>query len=75
MNRWAEYEAGTLTPPVVVQHDEVAGEHLVWVYASVEDGVLGPYSRRTYDDVTTMAGIMDALEVAEESANAEEALA
>ena len=75
MNRWAEYKAGTLTPPVVVQHDEVAGEHLIWVYASAQDGILGPYSRRTYDETATLGEIVAVLAEAEEAANAEKALA
>lgn len=31
-NRWKEYDAKTLTPPCVVQHDVVGEEHLVWVW-------------------------------------------
>ena len=46
-NRWAEYNAGTLTPPVVVQHDTLAsGEHLVWVWTG--ERIQGPFSRLTY---------------------------
>ena len=45
-NRWAEYNAGTLTPPVVVQHDTLAsGEHLVWVWTG--ERIQGPFSRLT----------------------------
>ena len=73
-NRWPEYDAKTLVPPVVVQHDTMAsGEHLVWVYAA--DGITGPYSRKTYDAVAVLAEIVESLAVAEEAANAEEVLA
>jgi hypothetical protein len=47
MNRWHEYEAGTLTPPVIVQHDEVNGEHLVWVWTG--KAIRGPVSRREWN--------------------------
>lgn len=73
MNRWAEYKAGTLTPPVIVQHDQVGDEHLVWVYTA--GGIVGPFSRTTYDEATTLAEIVEALAVAEENENAEEVLA
>lgn len=74
MNRWAEYNAGTLTPPVVVQHDVLpSGENLIWIYTP--DGILGPYSRATYDEATFTAEILQMLTDAEEATNAEEALA
>lgn len=73
MNRWAEYNAGTLTPPAVVQHDQIGGEHLVWVYAAGR--IVGPYSRSRYDESTTLAEIVESLILAEENENAEEVLA
>lgn len=72
MNRWPEYNAGTLTPPAVVQHDQIGEEHLIWVYTA--GGISGPYSRRSYAEVTTLAEIVEALAAAEEAANAEEVL-
>lgn len=63
MNRWAEYNAGTLTPPCVVQHDFVSGLHLVWVW----DGsrITGPYSREKYDEqeLLDMASAIDQGEI------------
>lgn len=52
MDRWAEYNAGTLTPPVVVQHDTLYvgtpnEEHLIWVWTGAR--IQGPFSRSTYD--------------------------
>lgn len=73
MNRWAEYRAGTLTPPAVVQHDQTGDEHLIWVYAA--GGIVGPYSRSHYDEATTLAEIVESLTSAEENENAEEVLA
>jgi len=74
MNRWPEYNAGTLTPPVIVQHDIAPlGEHLIWVYAV--GGILGPYARPTYDEAAIIAEVVAMLTAAEESANAEEVLA
>lgn len=32
INKWKEYDAKTLTPPCVVQHDVLGEEHLVWVW-------------------------------------------
>jgi hypothetical protein len=50
MNRWKEFKAGKLAKPCVVQHDELPGEHLVWVWCS--DGVIrGPFSRKEFDEV------------------------
>lgn len=72
MNRWAEYNAGTLTPPAVVQHDEVSGEHLVWVYTG--HAVVGPVSRRAYDENAIVAEVIAMLEAAEEAANGEEVM-
>ena len=47
-NRWAEYRAGTLTPPVVVQHDTLdSGENLAWVYTTT--GIRGPFSRSAWN--------------------------
>lgn len=72
MDRWAEYDAGTLTPPAVVQHDEVAGEHLIWVYTG--HAIVGPLSRRTYDEPAIVAEVIAALEAEEEAANGEEVM-
>lgn len=57
VNRWAEYEAGTLTPPVVVQHDVVTGEHLVWVWCTDLRirGPLSPPAGATEADVLAYA--------------------
>ena len=74
MNRWSEYNAGTLTPPVVVQHDVMpSGENLIWIYTI--EGILGPYSRTTYDEAAFTAEITEMLTTQEENENAEEALA
>lgn len=56
MNRWEEYKAGTLTPPCVVQHDEVGGHHLIWVWWGGTE-ILGPYSRTAYDETKLFAHI------------------
>lgn len=74
MHRWPEYDAGTLVPPAVVQHDEVNGEHLVWVYESVDRGIQGPISRRSYDEAAILAEVQARLEAEEEAANGEEVL-
>lgn len=47
MDRWAEYNAGTLTPPVVVQRDTVNGGHLIWVWTGRR--ILGPFQRASWD--------------------------
>jgi len=74
VNLWPEYNAGTLTPPVVVQHDTMpSGEHLIWVYTA--SGILGPYSRTTYDEATFTAEITEMLTAQEEADNADEVLA
>lgn len=54
MNRWPDYNAGTLTLPAIVQHDTMpTGEHLVWV--AVAQGVIaGPYSRTSYDEASVI---------------------
>ena len=48
LNRWREYEAGTLTPPTIIQHDEQNGEHLAWVWTGVQ--IVGPLSRMEYNE-------------------------
>lgn len=48
INRWREYEAGKLTPPCVVQHDEVGKEQLVWVWTGEQ--IVGPLSRNSFDE-------------------------
>lgn len=52
-NRWTEYNAGTLTPPVVVQHDSFAnGTHFLWVYTTM--GGIRFFARESWDaDVET----------------------
>lgn len=52
MHRWPEYDAGTLVPPAVVQHDEVNGEHLVWVWTG--EKIVGPLSRKVYDEAEVL---------------------
>lgn len=47
-NRWREYEAGTLTPPAIIQHDEQNREHLIWVWTGTQ--IIGPLSRREYNE-------------------------
>lgn len=47
MDRWAEYDAGTLTPPVVVQRDTLFGEHLIWVWTGKR--IIGPFTRKQWD--------------------------
>lgn len=53
MNRWAEYKSGTLTPPAVVQHDQVGSEHLIWVWTGA--AIIGPLSRRSFDEPQAVA--------------------
>lgn len=55
MDRWREYEAGTLTPPCVVQHDCVNGEHLIWVWDGIT--IHGPLSRPEYDEASCIAHV------------------
>lgn len=52
-DKWAEYRAGTLVPPAVVQHDEVNGEHLIWVWTG--ENIVGPMSRRGFDEAQAIA--------------------
>lgn len=52
-DRWAEYQAGTLTPPVVVQHDQLGSEHLIWVWTGTQ--IMGPFSRPSYDETAIVA--------------------
>jgi len=74
MNRWVEYNNGTLPVNSVVQHDTMpSGEHLIWVYTA--SGILGPYSRSTYDEATITAEVQAMLEAQEEAENADEVLA
>jgi hypothetical protein len=47
MDRWADYRAGRLTPPCVVQHDVVSRVHLVWVWTGAE--IVGPLARASFD--------------------------
>ena len=61
LNRWKEYEAGTLTPPAIVQHDEINGEHLVWVWTGIK---IIQMSRKIYDEQTIIDEVM-AMETAE----------
>jgi hypothetical protein len=50
INRWAEYDAGTLTPPVVVQQDKLGNEYLIWLWTGT--GIVGPMSRTSFDEGT-----------------------
>jgi hypothetical protein len=73
-NRWAEYNAGTLTPPVVVQHDTTTGGlHLIWVYTV--DGIFGPYFRPSYETTAFITEFIEIQAAIEEAANAEEVMA
>ena len=58
-NKWREYEAGTLTPPAIVQHDYDGTEHLIWVWTGTQ--IVGPLSRNTYDE-TDILNIVAELE-------------
>lgn len=62
MDRWAEYNAGKLTPPVVVQHDICGDEHLIWVW----DGkaIQGPFSRSVFDEKAVIADAVVVKEIA-----------
>jgi hypothetical protein len=60
MNRWAEYNAGTLTPPAVVQHDQIGDEHLIWVWDGAR--IRGPFSRATYDEQTILGQVQEMIE-------------
>jgi hypothetical protein len=48
INRWAQYTAGTLTPPAVVQQDQVGSEYLIWVWDGKQ--IDGPLSRTSFDE-------------------------
>ena len=61
INKWKEYDDGKLTPPCVVQHDEINGEHLVWVWTGIK---IVQVSRKIYDEQTIIDEVM-ALETAE----------
>ena len=46
MNRWAEFRAGTLTPPAVVQRDTGPdGTVLLWIWDGIS--IIGPVSRKS----------------------------
>lgn len=46
MNRWAEFRAGTLTPPAVVQRDTgLDGAVLLWIWDG--NSIIGPVSRKS----------------------------
>ena len=54
MNRWAEYRAGTLTPPVVVQRDIVLnGSAMLWIWDG--ESIIGPVSRKSDADDVAVA--------------------
>jgi len=54
MNRWAEYRAGTLTPPAVVQRDTMPdGRVLLWVWDGAS--IIGPVSRKSQVDDVAVA--------------------
>lgn len=47
-DHWQAYQDGKLTPPAVVQHDIVNGQHLIWVWDGM--AIQGPFSRSSYDE-------------------------
>lgn len=53
INRWAEYNAGTLTPPAVVQQDQIGSEYLIWVWNGT--AIEGPLSRSSFDETAFVA--------------------
>jgi hypothetical protein len=53
INRWAEYNAGTLTAPAIVQQDQVGSEYLIWVWTGTQ--IEGPLSRSSFDETAFMA--------------------
>ncbi len=53
INRWAEYNAGTLTPPAVVQQDQVGTEYLIWVWTGTQ--IEGPISRSNFNEAAFRA--------------------
>lgn len=59
-DKWNEYNNGTLTPPAVVQHDELNGEHLVWVWTGGKT-IIGPLTRTEYNETEIL---MEAVEIA-----------
>lgn len=59
MERWREYEAGTLTPPCVVQHDILGSDHLIWVWHGA--GIVGPVVRPVYDEAAVCAEVLASL--------------
>jgi hypothetical protein len=56
INRWKEYDAGELTPPCVVQHDEINEEHLSWVWTGNK---IIQVSRKTYDEQAIIDEVME----------------
>jgi len=54
MDRWAEYDIGTLIPPAVVQHDMDGGIHQVWVYCT-DQRIRGPWPRPSYNEAAILA--------------------
>ena len=63
MNRWKEYDAGKLTPPCVVQHDQIRDEHLVWVWDG--EKIHGPISRTSFDEKEVFATVEAIKQMAE----------
>lgn len=54
MNRWAEFRAGTLTPPAVVQRDTAPdGSVMLWVWDGAS--IVGPVSRKSDADDAAVA--------------------
>ena len=54
-NKWKEYNAETLVPPCVVQHDTVGKEHLVWVWTGEN---IVQVSRLKYDEKSILTDVM-----------------
>ena len=68
INRWAEYNAHTLTPPAVVQQDQIGSEYLIWVWNNTL--IEGPMSRTSFEESAFLAEYA-ALQAAREAEEAE----
>ena len=56
--KWKEYNAETLVPPCVVQHDTVGKEHLVWVWTGEN---IVQVSRLKYDEKSILTDVYNSL--------------